>query len=220
MKARIATYSNLAKMADASNLPFLHSALRTEHDPVMRAIIADAIFKSDKESGAAVLLDAVPTDAATFAQLRTIAQQMAVPTPTVSALIDIAADGNPDALDKIIVVAHQTKGDASVDTMLSDGLQEIGRTAPEELFDALKRTPGDIAIEAIALLGQGINGSEEKASHPFLEHLKTITDVKTAANALSLSDKLRGFLAVPARLPVTAQPDVKAASAPELPGGG
>jgi D-alanyl-D-alanine carboxypeptidase/D-alanyl-D-alanine-endopeptidase (penicillin-binding protein 4) len=225
MQARIATYTNLARMADPTNLPFLHSALRTERDPIMRAIVADAIFKSDKENGASVLLDAVPADAATFAKLRTIAQSLSVPTPTVSSLIDLAADGNADALDKLIQLTHEAKDDASVAALLADGFQEIGRTAPDELFFALHRAPPDVGADAVAMLAQGIGESEEKASHPFFERLKEMNDGEIAAPAMALADKLHTLMNPPKPAPPTSAPDVKQANAPSptslsAPGGG
>jgi D-alanyl-D-alanine carboxypeptidase/D-alanyl-D-alanine-endopeptidase (penicillin-binding protein 4) len=226
MQGRIATYSNLGKQADPTNLPFLHNALRQEHDPVMRAIVADAIFRSDKENGASVLLDAVPADAATFARLRTIAQQLSVPTPTLSSLIDLAADGNADALDKLVALTRDVKGDAAVDAMLADGFQEIARTAPDELFFALHRAPADAVVDATTLLADGIASSEEKAAHPFFERLKEMNDGEVAAPAAALAEKLRGLMAqAKAPAPPVPAADVKQASAPSptstsAPGGG
>jgi D-alanyl-D-alanine carboxypeptidase/D-alanyl-D-alanine-endopeptidase (penicillin-binding protein 4) len=226
LRARITTFSNLGRMADPSNLPFLHSALTTEQDPVMRAVIADAIFKSDKDNGTTTLLDAVPADPAAFARLRTIAHELAVPTPMVSSLIDVAADGNPDALDKLLVIAHESKGDPSLETVLAEGLEEIGRTAPEELFEAVVRAPADVSPDTVALLGKGIGATEEKAMHPFLEQLKAETDQKVAAAALQMSDRIKQILSE--QKPAPGQGDVKPAVAPimtlphppALPGGG
>src|SRR4051794_29454109 len=49
LKARIATYAALASSADKKNLPFLRSALRSERDPLLRVVLADALYRSDPD---------------------------------------------------------------------------------------------------------------------------------------------------------------------------
>lgn len=226
LRARVVTFSNLGKVADTRNLPFLRSALRTETDPVLRAVVADAIFRSDPESGAGVLLENAPASPQVFARLRALGQELSMPTPLVSSLIDLAAEGSAEALDRLLTLAGQAKDDHSTSALLADGLQEIGRTAPDELYEALRRA-GDDGAGALALLEQGIAESEEKGTHPFLERLKTLPEVATGLTAVGIYEHVQQALSevgkpVPAPAPVV---DVAPVSAPasgssERPGGG
>jgi D-alanyl-D-alanine carboxypeptidase/D-alanyl-D-alanine-endopeptidase (penicillin-binding protein 4) len=224
VKARVATFASLAKAPNPDNLPFLRSAWRVEQDPILRAVIAEVIYRTDPENGVASLIDSVPADGALFAKLRTIGQELQIPTPMVSSLIDVAAEGNPDALDKLIGLAHQTRDDAETNTLLADGLQEIGRTAPDELVEAIQRAPADVSVEAIALLGQGIASSDDKAGHPFLETLKSMGDAKAngpkAPLAIGLSDKLHRILTDPRPASTTSEPKLTKPDNTAVPGGG
>lgn len=53
LKARVKTYVGMAQKADRRNVTFLRTAWRTERDPAVRAIIAEALYQSDpREAGA------------------------------------------------------------------------------------------------------------------------------------------------------------------------
>lgn len=228
LRARVATFANLGKVADKRNLPFLRSALRTERDPVLRAVVADAIYRSDPEFGVPGLLENVPAAPETFAKLRALGQDLSLPTPLVSSLIDVAAEGNADALDKLLGLASQSQDDETNATVLADGLQEIGRTAPDELFAALKRATDEIAEGSLSLLERGIAGSEERVGHPFLARLKTPVGAAVAQPAaMAMLERITKAMVEAAKPPAPAldvQPLIESVSGepgePAQPGGG
>lgn len=202
--ARAGTYAQLGRMADRRNLPFLRSALRTERDTVLRAVLADAIFRSDPEIGASALLENLPRSAEHFARLRAVGQQLSIPTPLVSPLIDLAAEGHAEALERLVTLAHHARGDEATAAMLAEGLQEIGRTAPEELYEALRAANEELVASAVALLQQGISGTREKAEHPFLARLKSQGDA--ASPAMLLYERIHRAMVEAARAPALPAP--------------
>ena len=77
------------------------SAVRTERDPLVRLMIADALFRTDAEAGAGPLLEALPVGSELFGRLRAACAELKLPIPVLGALLDLAADGNADALARI-----------------------------------------------------------------------------------------------------------------------
>src|SRR5882762_4561434 len=76
LKARVATYSGLAAAADKKNLPFLRSALRTERDPLLRIVLADAVYRSDPDQGGGPLLEAMPPSPDLLLRLRSVGKEL------------------------------------------------------------------------------------------------------------------------------------------------
>src|SRR5438132_14419003 len=87
LKARIATYAALASAGDKKNLPFLRSALRSERDPLLRIVLADAVYRSDPEQGGGMLLEAMPASADIFLRLSSVGRELAFPTTAVSSCL-------------------------------------------------------------------------------------------------------------------------------------
>lgn len=193
--ARATTFANLGRMADHRNLPFLRSALRTERDPLLRAVLADAVYRSDPESGPGVLLENVPSEPDAFGRLRGMGQDLSIPTPLVSPIIDIAAEGHPEALETLLSLARRARGDEAFEALLTDGLQEIGRNAPDELFEALRTANAELADRAIELLQRGIAASGERTDHPFLVRLKQPADESLAPAAMHLYERIEQAMA-------------------------
>ena len=173
LRARVITYVKLGRDADKRNLPFLRSALATEQEPVLRSVVADSIYKCDSEGSWQTLLDYTPKDADEFARLRVVGQDLNIPTPMVTSLVAIAAEGNSEALSKTLELANYAAGDDATCALFAEGLQEIGRTAADELTAALKAADDGVRDAAINLLGRGIQLSEEKSAHPFIKKLTT-----------------------------------------------
>jgi D-alanyl-D-alanine carboxypeptidase/D-alanyl-D-alanine-endopeptidase (penicillin-binding protein 4) len=221
LRARVSTYSNLGQLADARNLQFLRSVLRTETDPVLRAVVADALYRSEPESGAQVLLENTPASPRVFARLRLLAQELSMATPLVSSLIEVGAEGNADALDRLLALAAQTRDDPATSALLADGFQDIGRTAPDELYQALRRA-ADGGSAALELLGKGIAASEERAAHPFLERMRTLEPAGGGLGATSVHERLRRALVEPGKpgAAATAAEAPPASSTNERAGGG
>lgn len=195
LKARAATFARLGQAADSRNLPFLRRAMRTETDPILRAVIADAVYRADADVGVAWLLENVPTSADAFAKLRSVGQELSVPTPAVSSLIDVAAEGNPDALDKLLALIHATSL-TGPDTLFTEGLQEVGRNAPEELYEAIGRASDDVSIAAVDVLSRGILESGDAQEHPFVTRLRAPgDDGEPVATALAFYERIEEALA-------------------------
>ena len=82
-KARIRTYLAVAQKADQRNLPFLRTAWRTEHDPAVRAVLADSIYQSDPRDylGTRALLDSFTASDEVYGRLRRLARELKEPLP-------------------------------------------------------------------------------------------------------------------------------------------
>lgn len=191
LKARAATFAQLSRVAGERNLPFLRTALREETDPVLRTVIADAMYRADASVGLWALLENIPASVEAFDKLRSVGQELSLPTPGVSSLIDVAAEGHPDALDKLLLLVSATCRKDQVEPMFAEGLQEVGRNAPDELYEALGRAPDDVDAIVLSVLGQGIAESGEQDTHPFIDRLRAPGDdgVPVAA-ALAIYEKI------------------------------
>ena len=176
LKARIATYTALATNADKRNLPFLRSALRTERDPLLRVAVADALYRSDPDQGGGPLLEAMPASPDFFLRLRTVGRELALPVPAVSSLLDLAVDGNGEALARLLAIAPLARGaahDEQLESLLSDGLLEVGEASPDELTAALRGAPSPQALAAVELLSAGLTQAHRDAAQfPLATRLK------------------------------------------------
>ncbi len=151
LKARIATYAALSSAHDKKNLPFLRSALRTERDPLLRVVLADAVYRSDPEQGGGALLEAMPASPDLFLRLRSVGRELALPVPAVSSLLDLAVDGSAEALARLMALAPLARGpqhDEQLEAILSDGLVEVGEASPDEMLAALRAAPAPQAHAA------------------------------------------------------------------------
>jgi len=221
LKARLATYASLASAPDKKNLPFLRSALRTERDPLLRVVLADALYRSDPDQGGGALLEAMPASPELFLRLRSVGRELSLPVPAVSSLLDLAVDGSPEALVRLLALAPLARGpqhDDQLAALLSDGLVEVGEASPDELLAALRGSPepqSQAAVELVAVgLKQTDNGTER---YPLARALKT-----ALAQPGAPARQLDGWLAVLENRPPPTDatpPDAAAASAPATPAG-
>ncbi len=212
LKARIATYAALATAADKRNLPFLRSALRTERDPLLRVAVADALYRSDPDQGGGPLIEAMPASPDFFLRLRAVGRELALPVPAVSSLLDLAVDGNGEALLRLLAIAPLARGlghDEQLEGMLSDGLLEVGEASPEELTVALRGAPAAQALAAVELLSVGLAQAHRDAGQfPLSATLKAAVSV-----AGPQSDDLQRWIGLlehrtptPGAAPATAAP--------------
>jgi len=163
LRARVATYAQLAQKPDKKNLPLLRSALRTERDPLVRVMIADALVRSDPEQGGGALLEALPSSPELFVRLRAVGRELSLPVPAVSSLLDLAVDGSGEALARLLVLAPLARGaqqDESLEMMLADGLVEVADASPEELYAALHTAPAAQAQAGMELIAVGLARAE------------------------------------------------------------
>ncbi len=173
MKTRIRTYLALGKQSDKRNISFLRTAWRSETDPAVRAVVAESLYQSDPQDylGVRTLLDSFSATPEVYGRLRTVARELGVEVPGVSSVSDLAAEGNMDALARVVEICRAARDDATAQEELSDALAEIARTAPEELLLTLRSVPDADRDPSIELLARGLVKSAE-AEHPFWATLK------------------------------------------------
>jgi D-alanyl-D-alanine carboxypeptidase/D-alanyl-D-alanine-endopeptidase (penicillin-binding protein 4) len=213
LKARIATYAALSSAADRKNLPFLRSALRTERDPLLRIVLADAVYRSDPDQGGGALLEALPPSPDLFLRLRSIGRELALPVPAVSSLLDLAVDGSADALARLLALAPLARGpqrDEQLASLLSDGFVEVGEASPDEMLSALRAAPAVQAQAAVELVSQGLTqAGTDLSRYPLAQSLRGALSQAGAPAA-----QLDGWLAVMEGRPPRAQEAVVDAASP------
>jgi D-alanyl-D-alanine carboxypeptidase/D-alanyl-D-alanine-endopeptidase (penicillin-binding protein 4) len=201
LKARIATYSALAKAPDKKNLPFLRTALRTERDPLLRVVVADALYRSDPDQGGGPLLEAMPASPELFLRLRSVGRELALPVPAVSSLLDLAVDGSGEALVRLFALAPLARGqqhDEQLESLLSDGLVEVGEASPEEMLAALRAAPPQQAEAVLELAAIGLmQASTDVESYPLARAIRT---------AAEQAPQMEGWLSVLEHREVTSVP--------------
>lgn len=173
LKGRLKTYLALSKQADKRNIPFLRTAWRSEKDPAVRAVVADAIYQSSPDDylGVRALLDSFSASDAVYGRLRKAATELGAEVPGVSSVIDLAASGNTEAIARLVDLARAAQSDDRASNELAEAFTDVAKTAPEELLISLKGAqPGDREL-VIGLLAVGLNGAAD-ANHPFWPALK------------------------------------------------
>jgi D-alanyl-D-alanine carboxypeptidase/D-alanyl-D-alanine-endopeptidase (penicillin-binding protein 4) len=217
LKARIATYAQLASAPDKKNLPFLRTALRTERDPLLRVVLADALYRSDPEQGGGALLDAMPASAELFSKLRSVGRELSLPVPAVASLLDLAVDGSPEALLRLLAVAPLAQGparDEPLAALLTDGLVEVGEASPDETLAALKLVPPQQSQAALELLADGLSQAATDPQHyPLADALRSALAPPAGGQAVANAAQLDGWLAlIEHRKPPVEAPRTQAAA--------
>jgi len=184
-KARIKTYLAVAQKADQRNLPFLRTAWRTERDPAVRAVLADSIYQSDSRDylGTRALLDSFTSGDDVYGRLRQLARELKVELPCVGSLTSLAAEGNGEALARLVELARASRGDAAAQRTVAGALADVARTAPDELLVSLRVAPSADRDAALGLLAQGV-AQQQDADHPLWPAVRKImasTDASVAA---------------------------------------
>jgi len=211
LRARVATFESLGKLHDKRNLPFLRTALRTERDPAVKAVVAEALFQSDPSdgSGARAVLDSWSAAPEVFGRLQALAREQAKPVAVVGSLLDIAADGNAEALARAVELAPLAAGDATLTGVLAEGFDQISRDAPDELLSALHGAAPESGKAALGLLVQGIAASTDTAENPFPKALAQAeggADAELAAYAKTLESQFQTELALARAAPRPNEP--------------
>ncbi len=213
LKARIATYAALSSAHDKKNLPFLRSALRTERDPLLRVVLADAVYRSDPEQGGGALLEAMPASPDLFLRLRSVGRELALPVPAVSSLLDLAVDGSAEALARLMALAPLARGpqhDEQLEAILSDGLVEVGEASPDEMLAALRAAPAPQAHAAVELTAIGlVQAGSDVGRYPLARVLRL-----AAGGSGALLPQMEDWLAVLEHRELPAKESAPASPAP------
>ncbi len=228
-RARLKTYLALGSQADRRNVAFLRTAWRNEKDPALRAAVADSIYQSNPQDyiGTRALLDSFSASDDVYLRLRLLSRALGVETPCVSSLVTLGAEGNPEALARLIELGRAASSDEHAKSDLAVAFSEVARTAPEELVHALQgAAPLDRQV-ALALLATGLE-READPDHPFwpaVRQLMGATEPARAAFAKELESGLSQRIAedkassLPQAKPPESGPKAAPVTAPEKPGG-
>jgi D-alanyl-D-alanine carboxypeptidase/D-alanyl-D-alanine-endopeptidase (penicillin-binding protein 4) len=173
--SRVRTYLTLGKQGDKRNIPFLRTAWRSEKDPAVRAVLADSLYQSNPEDylGARALLDSFSAADAVYGRLLKLAKVLGVEVPGFSSIVELAAQGNAEALARLIELARAAQGDAAAPGELAEALVEVAHTAPDELLIALRAAPPTDRDAATTLLVRGLAKAAD-AEHPFWPALRKL----------------------------------------------
>ncbi len=187
LSASVRTYYALGRAGDQRNLSLLRSALRAESEPALRLAIAECVYLSDPDGDTSrrTFLEAVPADPQILGRLWAAAQGDD-PAPVLPSLGDLAAEGNPEALAKVVEIAPASALDGKLAAALADLLSEVAASAPEELVLALRAAPAAAQEAAVGVLGAGLARSEER-EHPFAAALRELGSKEGDAGAFARS---------------------------------
>jgi len=173
--SRVRTYLTLGKQGDKRNIPFLRTAWRSEKDPAVRAAVAESLYQSNPEDylGARALLDSFSASDAVYGRLRKVAKVLGVEVPGFSSIVELAAQGNGEALSRLIEMARAGQGDESAQGETAEALAEVSHTAPDELLIALRGAPASDRDSTTTLLARGLAKAAD-AEHPFWPSLRKL----------------------------------------------
>jgi D-alanyl-D-alanine carboxypeptidase/D-alanyl-D-alanine-endopeptidase (penicillin-binding protein 4) len=196
LKTRMSTFLGMAKGQDAKKQAFLRTAWRTERDPAVRAVVADALYQANVQDYLArrALLESWTATDDVYGRLRKVAKDLNISVPGVASVLDLAAEGDADALERAVELVRPAAAaqDATTVPELQEGLAQAARTAPEELLYSLQHALSTDREAAVASLARGFVQMAD-ASHPFwpaLQHAAGLPDAATAAFAKDLEVKL------------------------------
>ncbi|HEY6100054.1 MAG TPA: D-alanyl-D-alanine carboxypeptidase/D-alanyl-D-alanine-endopeptidase [Anaeromyxobacter sp.] len=185
LAASVKTYYALGRAGDARNLHLLRSALRAEGEPALRLALAECVYLSepDGDTSRRTFLEAVPADPQVLGRLWAAAQGEETP-PVLASLGELAAEGNPDALGKLVGIAPAAALDGKLASAIADLVAEVAASVPEELVLALRAAPAAAQEAAIGALGAGLARSEDR-EHPFPAALKELAKKEDDAGAFA-----------------------------------
>jgi D-alanyl-D-alanine carboxypeptidase/D-alanyl-D-alanine-endopeptidase (penicillin-binding protein 4) len=154
---------------------------------------AEAVYLSDPDSESArrAFLDGVATDAASFGRLRTLGAGLEMPAPVLGSLADLAAEGDGEALSRLIQLTAAAMAEPGLADGLADLWEEVAGSAPDETTRALHESPAPAADAALGLVARGIARTQEP--HPLLAAVRRAQadpDEKLAAHARALAVRL------------------------------
>ncbi len=179
------TYYALGRKGDARNLPFLRTALRTETDAALRLAVAECVYLSDPdgETSQRTFLEAVPADPRVLDRAWAAGASDG-PPPVLPSLGELAGEGSPEALAKLVELAPAAALDVKLAVAIGDVLASVAASAPDELVATLGAAPAPVQEAAIGALVAGLARSDEKV-HPFAAALHQLAQKQGDAGAFA-----------------------------------
>jgi D-alanyl-D-alanine carboxypeptidase/D-alanyl-D-alanine-endopeptidase (penicillin-binding protein 4) len=211
LRSRLKTYVTLAQKGDRRSVAFLRTAWRSETDPAVRAVIADAVYQLEPREPSSVhmlLESAVATDDV-YGRLRKAAEADGLDMPVLPSLVELASAGNVDAAARLFEFVRASESDAPSSAWLAEQLAIVATDAPQELLLALKSAPKADRDAAIDALVQGLVKAAQPDAPlwPTLREAQGSPDPTTVAFAKELEVTLSQKIAeARAPAPVVAAP--------------
>ncbi len=175
LKARIKTYAVFGQKSDKRNSPFLRTSWRTEKDPAVRAVIAEALYQSDAREYAStrMFLDSVAAGDEVYGRLKRAAKELGIDTPLVGSVVELAASGSSEAITRLFELTRASGGDEAAERAMADALATVANEAPQELLHGLKAAPSTDRDAAVEALAEGMVRAE-KPDAPLWAQLKEL----------------------------------------------
>lgn len=154
LRSRMKTYVTLAQKGERKSVPFLRTAWRSETDPALRAVIADALYQLEprEPSSAHMLLESALATDDVYGRLRKAAEADGLDVPVLPSLVELASAGSVDAAARLFEFVRASESDARASAWLSEQLAVVATDAPQELLLALKSSPQgerDAAVDSL-----------------------------------------------------------------------
>src|SRR5262249_14274063 len=141
------------------------------------AVVADALFQSNPEDylGSRALLDSFAVNDSVYGRLRRVARELGTEGPCVSSIVELAAEGNAEAISRVIELWRASEGDETAREEVSTAMVEVTRTAPEELLMALQAAPAADQEAVAARLAHGLAKASDP-NHPVWSTLRKMAN--------------------------------------------
>jgi len=104
---RLARYGTLATARDPANAPYLRLAVQNERSQDLRAVAAEALYRSEPDEAEAIdaLLEVVPEDTAAFEAQRLAGRKAGIAVMLWEAFVDLASDGDGRGMAGLMALA-------------------------------------------------------------------------------------------------------------------
>jgi D-alanyl-D-alanine carboxypeptidase/D-alanyl-D-alanine-endopeptidase (penicillin-binding protein 4) len=174
LETRLKTYVAMGQKGDKRNAPFLRTAWRSEKDPAVRAVIADALILSDPKEPANVriFLDSAVASDEVFGRLRDASKRAQLDVPVLPSLVELASSGHLEAASRLFEFVRFNASDELAAAFLAEQLAVVAHDAPMELLSALRTASEADRAAAIEALVTGLVKQSE-ADAPLWGALKT-----------------------------------------------
>ncbi len=109
---RLARYGALATARDPANAPYLRLAVQNERSQDLRAVAAEALYRSEPDEAEAIdaLLEVLPEDAAAFEAQRLAGRKAGIAVILWEAFVDLASDGDGRGMAGLMALAPYADG--------------------------------------------------------------------------------------------------------------
>jgi len=113
-----------------------------------------------------------------YGRLRRVARELGTEVPCVSSIVELAAEGNAEAISRVIELCRASEGDETARDEVSTAMVEVTRTAPEELLMALQAAPAADQEAVVARLAHGLAKASDP-NHPVWSTLRKMANSGT-----------------------------------------